>query len=98
MAPQALYLLNNAMILRLADDLARQVAHEARSDPAAQIERVYLLALGRAARPAEKELGVAALKQLADVWAGTDRAAAGSKALATYCHAVLNSAGFLYVD
>ncbi len=97
-APQALYLLNNAMILRLADDLARRVAHEAGTDPAAQVERVYLLTLGRPARPAEKELGIAALKQLGDIWSGIDRGVAGSRALATYCHAVLNSAGFLYVD
>jgi len=97
-APQALYLMNNGMILRLAEDLARRVAREAGSDPAGQVERVYLLALGRPPREAEQEVGVAALKRLADAWAGADRGAAGMKALATYCHAVLNSAGFLYVD
>ena len=46
-----------------------------------------------------------ALRTLADGWerhlaaAGKpDREAAGRKALTTFCHALMNSAGFLYVD
>ena len=33
------------------------------------------------------------LGKLAEQWGG-----AGQKALASYCHAIVNSAGFLYVD
>jgi hypothetical protein len=52
------------------------------------VERVYLIALGRSPGAAEKELGLEALRRLGD----------GQKALARYCHAVMNSAAFLYVD
>jgi hypothetical protein len=41
-----------------------------------------------------------ALAELAEEWAKAGHTAEGArqKALASYCHAVLNSAGFLYVD
>jgi len=60
--------------------------------------------LGRTPDPYELALGQSTLAKLTDRWlnaagAGTrDRAEAGHKALATYCHAILNSAEFLYVD
>jgi hypothetical protein len=97
-APQALYLMNNGMVLRLAEDFAARVSREAGADPARQVERVYLLALGRPPGDEEKGAGVAALKAFARAWAGHQAGAAERKALATYCHAVLNSAAFLYVD
>jgi hypothetical protein len=104
-APQALYLMNNGMVQRLAEDFAERVRREAGSDPASQVERVYLIAWSRPARDEEKTVGVDALKRLTDTWARDlaaagkpDRDAAGRKALTTFCHAVLNSAGFLYVD
>jgi len=53
----------------------------------------------------EKEVGTDALRKFSEAWAKQvaaagkpDRDAAGRKALATFCHAVVNSAGFLYVD
>ncbi|HKB03823.1 MAG TPA: hypothetical protein VKD90_16485, partial [Gemmataceae bacterium] len=99
--PQALYLMNNAMVERLAEEFARRVGHEAGADPAAGVERVYWLARGRAPTAAERETGVMALAALAAEWEKAWPAngeAARQKALATYCHAVVNSAGFLYVD
>jgi Protein of unknown function (DUF1549)/Protein of unknown function (DUF1553)/Planctomycete cytochrome C len=100
-APQALYLMNNGMVERLAEEFARRVGRESGSDPAARVERVYWLALSRAPSAAERETGVKALETLAVEWAKAGSAngeAARQKALATYCHAVVNSAGFLYVD
>ncbi|HJZ91556.1 MAG TPA: PSD1 and planctomycete cytochrome C domain-containing protein [Gemmataceae bacterium] len=100
-APQALYLMNNAMIDHLAEEFAKRVTSEAGTDPAAQVERVCRIALSRPPTDSEKQVGLRALKELRDDWvkAGKlDGAAAGRKALATYCHAVVNSAGFLYVD
>jgi hypothetical protein len=99
-APQALYLMNNARVEQLAEQFARRVGSEAGADPAARVERVYWIALSRAPSPAEKEVGVGALAALAAEWAkaGNTPEAARSKALASYCHAVVNSAGFLYVD
>jgi hypothetical protein len=91
------------MVRRLAVSFAERVRREAGSDPARQVERVYRIALSRPPGDAERAIGVDALRELADAWAEhaagkSDRDVAGLKALTTYCHAVMNSAGFLYVD
>jgi hypothetical protein len=104
-APQALHLLNNAMVEQLAADFAKRVRREAGNNPSRQIDAIYLIALSRLPTAGEKNLGREALETFADDWekhlaaAGKpDRDAAELKALATYCHAVMNSASFLYVD
>lgn len=102
-APQALHLMNNGMVEQLAGEFAKRVRRDAGGYPARQVEAVYVLALSRAPTAEEKKLGVEALERLADAWekqlTGEGvRDAAERKALATYCHAVMNSAAFLYVD
>jgi hypothetical protein len=98
-APQALYLMNNGTIRQLAEDFARRVSSEAGFAPARQIERAYRIALGRPPSGAEKEAGLRALKELTDAWARhSGTAGAGLKGLTSYCHSLLNSASFLYVD
>jgi mono/diheme cytochrome c family protein len=103
-APQALHLLNNAAVHELAGHFAARVAQEAGADRDAQIVRVHQLALGTT--PGADELPVAreALEQMTRRWLETlgerpdaDEEAA-RRALRNYCHAVMNSAGFLYVD
>ncbi|MBS0263649.1 MAG: DUF1553 domain-containing protein, partial [Planctomycetes bacterium] len=101
---QALHLMNNGMVAELAEAFARRIESDAGAETARQIERVYLLALGRAPDPEELALGQSTLSKFVDRWVnapGTgnrDRADAAHQALATYCHAILNSAEFLYVD
>jgi hypothetical protein len=102
-APQALHLLNNAMIEQLAADFANRVRREAGNNPARQIDAIYLIALSRPPTAEEKRLGREALESFSEEWekaaAGPpDRDAAERKALSTYCHAIMNSANFLYVD
>lgn len=104
-APQALYLMNNGMVEELAGRFAARVQAEAVGEPTKLIERVYLTALSRYPSDEERAAGLAALGRLTVEWAGHSKAAgatnadqADAKALATYCHAVMNSAGFLYVD
>src|SRR5437660_647539 len=89
-APQALHLMNNGMVYHLAEDFAARVSHEAGTDRAKQIEKVYLIALGRPPSDEEKELGVRALRKFADRWGTSkrDHATVGQKALTTYCHAI----------
>ena len=58
-APQALNLLNNAMIQKLAQSLAERVRKEAGDDPQSQVERVYWIAYGRSATEEEKRLCLA---------------------------------------
>jgi mono/diheme cytochrome c family protein len=94
-APQALHLMNNGMILRLAEHFAQRVRQEVGTEPVRQIERAYWIALSRPPRAEEKEIGMNALRELSGKFAGD---IAGHKALTTYCHALMNSAAFLYVD
>jgi transposase len=95
-----LLLRNNATVRHLAAGLAKQVeaavAEEQAGEQAgvaAKVDAVYHRALSRPPRDEERELGVAALRQLATDWSGDRRVA-----LETYCHAILNSAAFVYLD
>ena len=104
-APQALHLMNNGMVHHLAEHFADRVSREAGADPAKRVERVYLIALGRPPSEEEKRVGLDALRKLTDDWARhpgtaatTDDVDAHLRALTTYCHAIVNTAAFLYVD
>jgi hypothetical protein len=97
-APQALHLLNNGMIHDLAGKFAARVAREAGSDRAKRIESVYMIALSRPPSSEEMKIAREALARLAEEWAKTDKANAEEKALVSFCHAIVNSAAFLYVD
>jgi hypothetical protein len=104
-APQALHLLNNAMVHTLAEHIARRIDREAGTDSAKRVDLAYLIAFGRHPSDEELRLGVDTLARLAEQWANhraeggpPDHNANSLKALATYCHAVINSASFLFVD
>jgi hypothetical protein len=99
-APQALYMMNNAMIDQLAEGFASRVRRAAGDDSPAQVGTAHLLAFCRPPTEAEKQLGITALERLASQWmaAGADPESARQEALTTYCHALMNSAAFLYVD
>ncbi|MCE9568052.1 MAG: DUF1549 domain-containing protein [Planctomycetes bacterium] len=100
-APQALHLLNNGVVEQLAADFAARVLKDAPSADT-QIELVYLVAMSRTPTTEERKLGRAAIAEFADAYEkqskAPDRAASQLKALTTYCHAIMNSAAFLYVD
>ena len=96
-APQALHLMNNGMVYQLAEQFASRVLGEVGTNPAKQVERVYWRALSRAPTDEERQIGVEALNQLAGNWA-KNPTEAPRHALTAYCHAIMNSAGFLYVD
>jgi hypothetical protein len=98
-APQALYLKNNGMVRRLADDFAGRVLQQAPSDRVKQIDRVYWLAYSRPASSEEINSSLTALTRLQETWAKVQpKGDARARALASFCHAILNSAEFLYVD
>jgi flagellar motor protein MotB len=65
-APQALNLLNNAMIQKLAQSLAERVRKEEGDDPQSQVERLYWIAYGRSATEEEKRLCLEALNRVAE--------------------------------
>jgi hypothetical protein len=97
-APQALHLMNNAMIDQLADAFAERVFKETGNDVARQVNQVHLIAFGRRPDTEEKQIGIDSLSRLTDLWKSEKQAAPHKKALATYCHAIFNSAAFLYID
>jgi hypothetical protein len=98
---QALTLMNDGWIHRLADAFARRVRKEAGADPARQVERVYLIALSRPPTPQERAIGLQALARLTEAWRKNRRPgqeAPAQRALSSYCHAIMNSAAFLTID
>jgi len=105
-APQALHLLNNAHVHELALALAQRVRDEAGDDAKNQIERLHLIALGRRVTAEELQLGLEALEKLKDEWTKSRakdspsdvKDYASVHALENYCHAIINSAAFLYID
>ena len=107
-AIQALFLMNNATIDQLATSFAERVEREVGLEIDRQIRRAHLVAFSRRPGNEELEIGRAALEQLTQHWTRhlESEAKAGRKhngpparrALASYCHALLNSAAFLYID
>jgi mono/diheme cytochrome c family protein len=100
-APQALHLMNNGMVQQLTEQFAHRVSREAGAESAKRVERVYLIALSRLPSAEEQRIGIESLAAFAEQWTAAgklDCEAASLKALVTYCHAIMNSASFLYVD
>ena len=101
---QALHLMNNGMIHELADSLAARVVAESGHAPTNQIRRLYRIALNRLPTPEEEQLDLATLGQLAAKWAEPSRASKltepepARRALANLCHAIINSAEFMFID
>ena len=96
-APQALHLMNAGLVHQLAESFAERVLKEG-TDPAEQIARIYWIAYSRGPNEDEAKLGLNTLKKLQEEWAKQNPQAVAKKSLTTYCHAILNSAEFLYVD
>jgi mono/diheme cytochrome c family protein len=96
-SPQSLMLMNNAHVRKLASSFAARVEAivESRSaeKPGDQVDTVYQLALSRSPTETERRLGIDTLKELHSLWQGRSHAA-----LETYCHTILNSGAFLYID
>jgi hypothetical protein len=81
--PQALSLLNSPLSVGAAKKLAERVEREVGHEPAAEVERVFALALQR--RPADDELA-SCLRLLK------------SRSLVDLCRVCLNLNEFIYLD
>ncbi len=96
-SPQSLMLMNNERVHELSVSFARRVEkllkEEDQPPPEAQVDLVYHLALSRPPGERERQLGIETLIELQTHWNGNPH-----KALETYCHTILNSAAFLYID
>ncbi len=89
-SPQSLMMMNNNRVRELAKAMAERVADETPDDVQKNVESVYKIALSRLPGETELNLGVETLTLL--------EKESPDGALETFCHAILNSAGFIYVD
>jgi Protein of unknown function (DUF1553) len=80
---QALSLMNNALVLYLADAFAARLVREAGSDAGRQVDRAYRLALARDPEPGERERA---------------RRVVARFGAAPLARAIFNSNEFLYLD
>ena len=101
--------MNNAPIDQLATSFAERVERDVGQGIDRQIRQAHLVAFSRQPGGEELEFGRTALEQLTRHWTRhlESEARAGRKpggaparlrALASYCHALLNAAAFLYID
>lgn len=99
-SPQSLMLMNNEHVRQMAESFADRVqsivqntADADSETPRVTVETVYHMALNRIPSEDELRIGIESLQELEREWRGDQRAA-----LSTYCHTILNSAAFLYID
>jgi mono/diheme cytochrome c family protein len=80
-APQALILMNNGMVLTQAKVFAARVARDAGTDPARQVDRAFRLALARPPDAVEAKQSIAFVRD---------------QGLESFCHALFNLNEFVY--
>jgi len=106
-ATQALHLFNGSFSWDLAKYMAGRIMDESGSDRKEQIEQIYLRAYSRKPTPQELTIATDAIKTFEAEWPARLKQdnseaphAAQSQwlALANYCHAILNSAEFSFID
>ena len=109
-ALQALHLWNDALVQTLSDSFARELGRPAGATARQQVALSIRSAYGREATEAELQAGARAIGQFADQWLAEHAAdglardpqdtqqQAQQHALSLWCHALVNSAEFLYVD
>jgi hypothetical protein len=119
-APQALNMMNDGMITRLAGSFAARVRKEAGPDADKQIERAYWIALSRPPNEEERKVSLDLVRRIRDAegtkavgsaaassLAGKPAPGAASNAgvddpsamaLEEFCHTLMNSAAFVYID
>ena len=88
---QGLLMLNDPRVREWAVGLAKRI--EPGLSREAQVDAVYAIALAREPSPEERSLGAASLETMAAAWPDHPEGP-----LEAFCHAILNSAAFLYVD
>jgi hypothetical protein len=105
-APQALLLLNGDFARERAQRLAGSLQHRFPADEAGLVSRAYRLAWGRQPRADEVRMGLRFLSTQAEVLRardspagqGADEQSVRTAAVVDFCHALLNTNEFLYVD
>jgi len=104
-APQALLMMNNELVIREASRFAERIRSQIGDDPMAQVTSAWWIAFGRAPISEQVSGGVAFLSRQTSQIAEripADQVAkelpAAQQALASFCQALFSVNGFLYVD
>jgi hypothetical protein len=97
---QSLALMNDEFMLNQADFFAQRVAKEAGTDAGRRIDLAFRIALGRNPSEKERSWSMESLSQFKDRFRGAQTAPeeANQKALAAFCHTLMNANEFLYVE
>ncbi len=91
-APQSLFMMNNPFVIQQSELLANRIREKAGADLSTQTTLAWRLVFGRVPSESDVQAGVEFLT-VPDATAETSAAA-----LNHFCHALLSSNGFLYVD
>jgi hypothetical protein len=103
-APQALHLLNNAAVHQLAKLFADRVRREAGDEYQQQLRLAFQIAYSEEPSPEQLTLLTHKYEELSQAWLSSlagqanTKQAAKDKALENVCHALMNSAAFIYVE
>jgi hypothetical protein len=101
-APQALALLNDPFVRTRAGDFTNRLLKDTNGDPAAVVDRAYLLAFSRPPTKAERDAGVEFLAQQNRERSARDpkkpRDEIRRQALTDYCQVLFGLNEFIYVD
>jgi len=98
-APQALFLLNNTFVLERASALAKRLLAEEPANDSARIRSAYRMLYGRAPNEEELKIGLESVSARPDVGVRTITAeSAAIEQWTQYCHILLCSNEFIYVD
>jgi hypothetical protein len=99
-APQALFMLNDKVMLRSSQALAKRLLARASDDTSARIEGAYLDVLGRRPTPAEVARSAEYISRFDQELErlGTDPKVRPLKTWQTFAQALLSSSEFLYID
>ena len=98
-SPQSLMLMNNQHVRELSNEFAQRIneiasakAEDADVNMVDKIELVFEIALARSPSEHEKAISLQTLASLNAHWGDSRRS------FETYCHTILNSAAFLFID
>ena len=97
-APQALLMMNNALVRQCASNLAKRVWPEATSGPEEAVRQAYRLCLGRVPDDAEAADALTFLQAQEESYAQDGRQDAKGAALVDLCQVLLSLNEFVYVD
>jgi hypothetical protein len=103
-ATQALELFNSSFVREQAGAFARRILQEDANSPESRLERVFLHAYARRPQPDEQHTALDSLTTFKTAWstelarARGDPKEAERLAWEAFCHSVLNSPEFIYID